>query len=179
MTLGRRSNVLGEEPHALLSRLLTGKDFLPRAFLPCQGRRLGRPRRGNARIDSGAIVTLSYGNPRALEYGRSTHDLQIADHHFFDTGELLQLAFYLALRRSDFDQKRGSIRNVQLFRLRGPLDRLRDFSPRPHWQKPKAFRFELQKDQLFFWSRRRSALQPAFLRWFATVFRDDRFRTHY
>ena len=48
-----------QEPHALLSRELSGKDFQPRAFFPCQGRRLGRPRRGNARMYSGAISIFS------------------------------------------------------------------------------------------------------------------------
>ena len=48
-----------EEPHASLNRELSAKDLLPRAFFPCQGRRLGRPRRGNARMYSGAMATFS------------------------------------------------------------------------------------------------------------------------
>src|SRR5438309_7794588 len=48
-----------QEPHALLSRELSGKDFRPRAFFPCQGRRPGRPRRGNARMYSGAMAIFS------------------------------------------------------------------------------------------------------------------------
>jgi len=48
-----------QKPHALLSRVLSGKDFRPRAFFSCQGRRLGRPRRGNARMYSGAMAIVS------------------------------------------------------------------------------------------------------------------------
>ncbi len=48
-----------QEPHALLSRVPSGNDFRPLAFFPCQGRRLGRPRRGNARMYSGAIAIFS------------------------------------------------------------------------------------------------------------------------
>jgi hypothetical protein len=46
-------------------------------------------------------------------------------------------------RRPDFDQQRGPIRDAQLFRVRRPLDRLRDLSPGPHGQKPKVFRLKL------------------------------------
>lgn len=48
-----------QDPHALLSREFSAKDFLPRAFFPRQGRLLGRPLRGKARMYSGAMAILS------------------------------------------------------------------------------------------------------------------------
>jgi hypothetical protein len=51
--------LIDQEPQALPIRALSRKDFLPRAFLPCQGRRLGRPRLGNARMYSGAMAIFS------------------------------------------------------------------------------------------------------------------------
>ena len=39
-----------QKSHGTWSRELSGKDFNPRGFLPCQGRRAGRPRRGKARM---------------------------------------------------------------------------------------------------------------------------------
>jgi hypothetical protein len=50
---------VAEEPHSLLSRELSEKVFRPRVFFPCPGRRLGRPRRGNARMYSGAMAIIS------------------------------------------------------------------------------------------------------------------------
>jgi hypothetical protein len=49
--------LVNQEPHAV-SRLLSGMDLLPRGCFPCQGRRLGRPRRGNACMYNGAMAML-------------------------------------------------------------------------------------------------------------------------
>ena len=51
--------LVDQESRAAVSRLLSENDLLPRGLFPCQGRRLGRPRRGNARIYSGAIEIFS------------------------------------------------------------------------------------------------------------------------
>src|SRR2546422_4974099 len=49
---------INQEPHAVVSRALSWKDRLPRGFFPRQGR-LGRPRRGNARMYNGAMAIFS------------------------------------------------------------------------------------------------------------------------
>ncbi len=51
--------LVNQESHAFASRLLNWKTFLPRGFIPCHGRRPGRPRRGNARMYNGAMATFS------------------------------------------------------------------------------------------------------------------------
>ena len=51
--------LVDQEPRTLPRRALSRKDFVPRAFFPRQGRRLGRPRLGNARMYSGAMPIFS------------------------------------------------------------------------------------------------------------------------
>jgi len=51
--------LVDEESHALLSRVLNVVDFRPLTLFLFHGRRLGRPRRGNARTYKGAIAIFS------------------------------------------------------------------------------------------------------------------------
>jgi hypothetical protein len=51
---------------------------------------------------------------RAFEYGRSAHDFRIANHHFFDPRQLLQLILYCPPRSPDLDQQRFPVRDRQL-----------------------------------------------------------------
>src|SRR5579871_169637 len=89
-----------------------------------------------------------HGDPRALEYGRSAHDLRIANHHLPHTRQVLQLILYGPPGSPDLNQQRRPVRDWQLFGFRRSLNRFRDFSAGAYWQQPQAFRFELQVDQL-------------------------------
>src|SRR5437868_12445497 len=103
-----------EEPHALLSRALKGKDLRPVAFFPLPAPAAGVPapwKRAHVQRCYGDLLFIQGwiafknllrcralrqhvshevdGNPRALEDGCSTHNAGIAHHEIFDVGKLL------------------------------------------------------------------------------------------
>lgn len=88
-------------------------------------------------------------NSCALEDWGSAHDLRIADDHFLYTRQLLQLTLHRAPCPPDLDQERCPVRDRQFFGFRRTLNGFRDLSPGCKRQQPRAFRFELQVDQLF------------------------------
>jgi hypothetical protein len=69
--------------------------------------------------------------PGPLEDGCPAHNIRIADHHFFDARELLQLVLHFVAGGLDFDSKRRPISHGQSIRLRRLPDQFRNLPPRP------------------------------------------------